>query len=309
MSHPGYILLWLFVLGTIVGSFLNVVVYRLPRGINLAFPGSHCPSCKQPIRWYDNVPVLGWLWLRGKCRDCGTKISGRYPLVEAATGLLFLTMAFTDVLVPFYSEVQKVALKDGIAVADVELSAISTAEFFATYVYHLALLCTLFVAALIDIDGQRVPRRLITWPAGAGILWAAYWPRVQALPLLDMQSDVTWRQVLIVLATSMVGMIAAVMLRIGIFRSLGAARPREMGLWNSSLALYAVGAFLGWLAAIVIGSAAIVWAVVTQPPQPSAPIWQRGLARFKPMVVVFEWTFFWCLVERPLADWIHAHFW
>ncbi|HWH11654.1 MAG TPA: prepilin peptidase [Solirubrobacteraceae bacterium] len=76
------------VFGAIVGSFLNVVAYRLPRGESLSRPGSHCPSCDVPIKPYDNVPVLAWLWLRGRCRNCGEPISARYPLVEAGTAVL-----------------------------------------------------------------------------------------------------------------------------------------------------------------------------------------------------------------------------
>ncbi|MGZ4639665.1 MAG: prepilin peptidase, partial [Actinomycetes bacterium] len=68
--------------GLIVGSFLNVVAWRLPRGESLAHPPSHCPSCDTPIKPYDNVPVLSWLLLRGRCRACGAPISARYPLVE-----------------------------------------------------------------------------------------------------------------------------------------------------------------------------------------------------------------------------------
>lgn len=81
--------LFLFALGAIVGSFLNVVAYRLPRGESLLQPGSRCPRCEAPIRSYDNVPVLSWLLLRGRCRCCGERISPRYPIVELATGLLF----------------------------------------------------------------------------------------------------------------------------------------------------------------------------------------------------------------------------
>ena len=76
------------IFGAIVGSFLNVVAYRLPRGESLVHPPSACPSCGTRIKAYDNVPVLGWLWLRGKCRACGAKISPRYPIIEALTGLL-----------------------------------------------------------------------------------------------------------------------------------------------------------------------------------------------------------------------------
>src|SRR4051812_46542418 len=75
--------------GLLVGSFLNVVAWRLPRGESLAHPPSHCPSCGAPIRPYDNVPVLSWLLLRGRCRNCRARISPRYPLVELGTAALW----------------------------------------------------------------------------------------------------------------------------------------------------------------------------------------------------------------------------
>ena len=77
------------VFGLIVGSFLNVCIHRIPRKESIVFPGSHCPHCGKPIRPYDNVPVLAYLWLRGKCRFCKATISARYPLVEILTGLGF----------------------------------------------------------------------------------------------------------------------------------------------------------------------------------------------------------------------------
>lgn len=81
------------VLGLLIGSFLNVVIYRVPAGLSLVSPGSACPACAHPVRAYDNVPVLSWLVLRGRCRDCATPIAGRYPLVELATGVLFAVVA------------------------------------------------------------------------------------------------------------------------------------------------------------------------------------------------------------------------
>jgi len=75
--------------GLLIGSFLNVVAYRLPKGESLAFPGSHCPSCDEPVRFYDNIPVLSWLLLRGRCRSCSEPIGARYPIVEAVTAVLF----------------------------------------------------------------------------------------------------------------------------------------------------------------------------------------------------------------------------
>ena len=81
-------------LGAILGSFINVCIYRLPRGASVVFPPSACPSCGNRIRPYDNVPVLGWLWLMGKCRDCRTPISARYPVVEAMTAVLYVFMVW-----------------------------------------------------------------------------------------------------------------------------------------------------------------------------------------------------------------------
>lgn len=84
-----------FVLGSLWGSFANVCIYRWPptdehpSGRSVVSPGSHCGACGKPVRWYDNVPILAWLWLRGRCRDCGTQFSARYLLVEALTGALF----------------------------------------------------------------------------------------------------------------------------------------------------------------------------------------------------------------------------
>src|SRR5580765_3469941 len=72
---------WLFCVGACIGSFLNVVVYRLPRGKNLVYPGSMCPRCGHPIRLYDNIPIVSWLVLRGRCRDCRASISPRYVFV------------------------------------------------------------------------------------------------------------------------------------------------------------------------------------------------------------------------------------
>ncbi|QOJ16050.1 MAG: A24 family peptidase [Planctomycetia bacterium] len=84
-------LIWL--LGLAVGSFLNVVIYRLPAGLSISRPArSFCPICTRPIAWYDNIPVLGWLLLRGRCRQCRAPISAQYPIIEAATALVFVTI-------------------------------------------------------------------------------------------------------------------------------------------------------------------------------------------------------------------------
>ncbi len=79
---------WFFVFGAIVGSFLNVVIYRVPLRRSIVSPGSACPGCGKPIRWYDNIPIVSWLVLKARCRACGASIALRYPLVEMAAALL-----------------------------------------------------------------------------------------------------------------------------------------------------------------------------------------------------------------------------
>jgi leader peptidase (prepilin peptidase) / N-methyltransferase len=106
--------------GLIIGSFLNVVAYRLPRGESIVNPPSHCPGCDAPIKPWDNIPLLSWIFLRGRCRSCATRISPRYPLVELLTGLLFAGVVVANgldddlaVLLPFAAML--------IAVADIDL--------------------------------------------------------------------------------------------------------------------------------------------------------------------------------------------
>jgi len=76
--------------GLVVGSFLNVCIYRLPRRESVSWPGSHCTLCNRPLAWYENIPIVSWLWLRGRCRTCRQGISAIYPIVEAITGAVFL---------------------------------------------------------------------------------------------------------------------------------------------------------------------------------------------------------------------------
>ena len=88
------LLLLLALAGACVGSFINVVVWRMPRDESVIWPGSHCPHCGHGVRWHDNIPVIGWLLLVGRCRDCHQPIARRYPLVEALTAGLWLSAAW-----------------------------------------------------------------------------------------------------------------------------------------------------------------------------------------------------------------------
>jgi leader peptidase (prepilin peptidase)/N-methyltransferase len=134
------------VLGAALGSFLNVVAYRLPRGLSLVRPGSRCPACETPIRPYDNVPVVSWLLLRGRCRSCGAGISARYPLVEGAT------IALCAVVVVAYGSSLETWL-------------------------GLALVLLLVPVTLIDLDFRIIPNRLLAIGAVVALaLLAAFDP-------------------------------------------------------------------------------------------------------------------------------------
>ena len=127
------IFLVFFILGSIVGSFLNVCIYRIPEGLSVVRPASRCPHCNTPIRWYHNLPILSWALLRGKCAYCKAVVSIRYPLVEALTGFFF-------VLAVFYF------------------------GFSAALPVYLVFLSLLVVVTFIDIDHQIIPN-VITLPS------------------------------------------------------------------------------------------------------------------------------------------------
>jgi len=147
------IALYVAICGLIVGSYLNVVVYRLPLGLSTVYPRSRCPGCGSLIRARDNVPVLSFLLLRGRCRTCGTPISWRYPLVEATTGALFVACL----------------LRFGLT-----LQALTAIVFS----------CLMLVLALIDYDHMILPDRITLPGVAVGIAsqlvapLAGLWPAV-----------------------------------------------------------------------------------------------------------------------------------
>jgi leader peptidase (prepilin peptidase)/N-methyltransferase len=138
--------------GLIVGSFLNVCIARIPLEISIIHPPSHCPRCKTPIRWYDNIPLLSYAVLRGKCRTCGQRISWRYPLVELLNGLLYLW-------------------------------AIIEFDFTGEAFLVMVLCSSLVVITFIDLDHQIIPD-VITFPGMViGLVVAPFFMTPLAVPL------------------------------------------------------------------------------------------------------------------------------
>lgn len=95
MTDHWWLYLWVFPVGLVVGSFLNVCVFRLPDGLSVVSPRSQCPSCQQPIAWFDNIPLISYIWLGRRCRHCQASISLRYPVIELMNGLGYMGIVAT----------------------------------------------------------------------------------------------------------------------------------------------------------------------------------------------------------------------
>jgi leader peptidase (prepilin peptidase) / N-methyltransferase len=154
-------------LGLAIGSFLNVCIHRLPRGESLAWPGSHCPRCMHPIAWYDNLPALSYLWLRGRCRHCRVRIPVRYLLVELITGALFAGLALT------YPPGVLLASRLLLAAALVALFVIDLDHKILPNVITLPGIIAGFVLSLFAAPGWR--SSLIGILVGGGIPFAIAW--------------------------------------------------------------------------------------------------------------------------------------
>jgi len=204
------------VFGLVIGSFLNVVVYRVPAGIPLTGP-SRCPACGAPVRAWQNVPVLSWIALRGRCASCGTGISPRYPLVELATGLAFVGVVW--------------------AAMDAERlsgTPVYSAPLVAAFLWFAAAGIAL---ALVDLDTLRLPRSIVipTFAVAAALFTAAC---VLGVP---------WA----ILGRAAIGAAALY----AFYFLLRWIRPDGMGGGDVTLAAV-VGLYLGWLGwgALVVGA-------------------------------------------------------
>jgi leader peptidase (prepilin peptidase)/N-methyltransferase len=168
---PAFLPTFLGVLGLLIGSFLNVVVYRVPAGLSLVSPGSACPACAHPVRPRDNVPVLSWLLLRGRCRDCDAPISVRYPLVELVTGLLFALTGWRFGATP-YTAAALVVMAAGVALFLIDLDHLRL-PFAVTGAAAVGTVLALLVDAVIN-GPDAVPTALLStgvWLLVYGGIW------------------------------------------------------------------------------------------------------------------------------------------
>lgn len=227
MPENQYVLyIFLFILGSVIGSFLNVCIYRLPRGESIVFPHSRCTSCGSRIRAYHNVPVFGYLLLRGKCFDCDSRISPLYPIVEVLSGLT-LPLVFWRF------------------------------GFSVDALFYLALICSLVVITFIDLEHMLIPN-IITIPGvGLGLLYNALgtdWQKSRDLlglfsfnleNFLGVLNEVPFLDA--VFGTIIGGGVLFVIAFLYIV-----VRKREgMGMGDVKL-LAMIGAFLGWKGVIFV---------------------------------------------------------
>ena len=167
---PEWLILgFLIVLGACVGSFLNVVVYRMPLGLSLVHPPSRCPKCEKRLAWHDNVPVLGWIMLGGKCRNCKLPISPRYPIIEAITGLMF-GLAYLAFMQWGYGPCYTFEGPNEFGVwvkQHAHMTLQRDAILFAVYLY---LLSSLLAASLIDAEHFVIPLWICWLMAIVGVI-------------------------------------------------------------------------------------------------------------------------------------------
>lgn len=183
MEHAIYIV-FLFAIGACVGSFLNVVVWRLPRGESIVSPPSHCPKCGKHLKWYDNLPVVGWLRLKGKCRFCGQPISPRYPTIEAVTGLLF-----AGYYVAFFMVGMGPCPNPGAPRGGWGAGFMNMPQHWPVYALYMALLCVLLAASLIDAELYIIPLELLWFIGAVGLVVHTIVDTPRTPGALNVQSD------------------------------------------------------------------------------------------------------------------------
>lgn len=216
---PSILLGFAIVLGLLFGSFSNVVIYRLPRGESIAFPASHCPACSTPIRPYDNLPVLGFVFLRGRARCCKVKIPWRYPLMEMLGGMWSLAMTQTIVLdLPGSTPMWQVGL---------------------LFVAYLAFGLMLLIALFIDLDHMILPDVLTVGGAVLGLVTSQW---LREISLIDS------------LTGALAGYAGVRLVFVELYRLLRG--HAGMGLGDAKL-LMLTGAWFGWqgvLFSLLLGS-------------------------------------------------------
>ncbi len=215
----------LFVLGAVVGSFLNVCIYRMPLQKSILWPDSRCPNCFGRIRAIENVPIFSWLVLRAACHECRLKISARYPTIEAITGLLFVVVYFADAYFGMAHPHPDVAVYAGV-------------------LYHCVFVAVLLAVSMIDYDWTIVPLGLTNFGLLFGIMCGTLNPAMRPAPAFSTTA----------LGGLGVGLLGAAVGAgmVWVVRIIGALVFRREAMGRGDVDILAViGAFMGWQAAVL----------------------------------------------------------
>ena len=240
MPLETFLIIASFVFGCVWGSFFNVAIYRLPRGMSLVRPGSHCFSCNAPIAWYDNVPLVSWLVLRGRCRRCGAPFSFRYFVVELVSGLLFAAVMM--------KYVTAVTTKGHVLAGA------------AAVILHWLLVGGFVVLTFIDFDHKIIPD-CVTIPGMILGLIASF--AVPALVARYPASPAGTTHLQGLLLHGLIGLLVGGGI-IWVIAVLGKAAFKKEAMGGGDLKLMAmIGAYMGWqLVLLVLFLAALVGTLV-----------------------------------------------
>jgi leader peptidase (prepilin peptidase)/N-methyltransferase len=291
----------LFAIGTVVGSFLNVCIYRLPWQKSVIWPGSHCPTCLHPIAARDNVPIVGWLLLRGSCRDCGTRIAWRYPMVEVLVGLLFLGLFLVDV-----------ALAPRTIWGEIPSSTL------LIWLYHAILVAFLVAATFIDYDLTIIPDAITITGMVLGVGLGALFPWIRPEPSHATTLASGLRVGIVGLAVG-----GGLTQFVRLAGSL-AVRREAMGFGDVTL-MAMIGSFLGWQAAVLtffiapfFGLSHALWKLILYLGKRLAGRQLSSSDREIPfgpylsmaaVLLIFSWPWLWRGWARGLFDTLGVLFW
>ena len=268
---------WFFFIGSSIGSFLNVVAWRMPRGVSVN-GRSHCPRCNQTLSWKDNWPVFGWLALGGRCRTCRMSISPRYPIVELAVGLTILFVGWRE----FYGCGSTLPFHDkGLGRVGALWTPYMTQENIVTMLYHAVAVAAAWAFALVRFDDHRLPRALVFSVLGLVIVPILVSPGVAVVPWQVAMSpnwqadgrylDATMRVITGVAAATLIGRALARYLSPMADPKIDPLGKDTARLMDMIAMLIVPAVVVGWQAALGVTIVAVLIAYALPVAVPSCP--------------------------------------
>ena len=245
-----------FALGAVIGSFLNVVAYRVPAGLSIVRPGSRCPHCKTPIRWYDNIPIVSWFVLEAQCRSCDAPIASRYVFVEALMGFLSAAL-WIKVASPHFQSINSANIP-GLPPPVTSVTALPWGSIGLVFGLYLIFLALLVVISLVDFDHYLIPHEFTLPGIALGVIAALLLNSDTVMATGSLSAF--WPPV--TLSASLIGLVGGGLAVILLFYVYFALRGIA-GLGGGDVTMMAlVGAWLGWPALIFVFFAASIQGLI-----------------------------------------------